>query len=64
MQPLIDATVFVVDDDAEVRDGMAWLQRSRRLSSYCFKAQKRYGPFSGPVTPSLNRNACCSMYAC
>ena len=33
MQPLIDALVFVVDDDASVRDALSWLLRSRRLLS-------------------------------
>ena len=28
-----DATVFIVDDDASVREGMAWLLRTRRLLS-------------------------------
>lgn len=30
-------TVFIVDDDASVRDGMAWLLRTRRLLSMPFK---------------------------
>ncbi|MDH5204397.1 MAG: response regulator [Hylemonella sp.] len=33
MQPVIDACVFIVDDDATVRDALAWLLRSRRLPS-------------------------------
>ncbi|RYX94560.1 MAG: response regulator transcription factor [Comamonadaceae bacterium] len=33
MQPTLDATVFIVDDDASVRDALAWLLRSRRLYS-------------------------------
>ncbi len=33
MQPLVNATVFIVDDDAEVREALAWLLRSRRLLS-------------------------------
>ena len=33
MQPLIDALVYVVDDDVSVRDALAWLLRSRRLLS-------------------------------
>ncbi|XAH23253.1 response regulator [Xylophilus sp. GW821-FHT01B05] len=33
MEPGLDAIVFVVDDDAGVRDGLAWLLRSRRLLS-------------------------------
>ncbi len=33
MQPVPDATVFIVDDDASVREALAWLLRSRRLPS-------------------------------
>ena len=33
MQPILNATVFIVDDDASVRDALAWLLRSRRLYS-------------------------------
>lgn len=33
MQPVIDALVYVVDDDASVREALAWLLRSRRLLS-------------------------------
>jgi len=36
MQPTADATVFIVDDDAGVRDALAWLLRSRRLLSSSF----------------------------
>jgi two-component system response regulator DctR len=36
MQPVADATVFIVDDDAGVRDALAWLLRSRRLLSEAF----------------------------
>lgn len=33
MQPALDATVYIVDDDASVREALAWLLRSRRLLS-------------------------------
>jgi len=33
MQPSLNATVFIVDDDASVRDALAWLLRSRHLLS-------------------------------
>jgi two-component system response regulator DctR len=33
MQPSFNATVFIVDDDASVRDALAWLLRSRHLLS-------------------------------
>ncbi len=36
MQPIQDATVFIVDDDASVRAGLAWLLRSRGLPSQAF----------------------------
>jgi len=36
MQPTVNATVFIVDDDASVREGMAWLLRSRHVVSELF----------------------------
>ena len=36
MQPAFDATVFIVDDDASVREALAWLLRSRHLLSEAF----------------------------
>ena len=36
MQPVQDAHVYIVDDDAGVREALAWLLRSRRLSSESF----------------------------
>jgi two-component system, LuxR family, response regulator DctR len=33
MQPALNATVYIVDDDASVREALAWLLRSRRLVS-------------------------------
>jgi two-component system response regulator DctR len=36
MQPALDATVFIVDDDPVVREALAWLLRSRRLPSRSF----------------------------
>ena len=38
MQPVIDASVFIVDDDASVRDALAWLLRSRRVPSQAFES--------------------------
>ena len=42
MQPAADATVFIVDDDAGVRDALAWLLRSRRLLSSAFPAAEEF----------------------
>ncbi len=50
MQPIIDATVFIVDDDGDVREALAWLLRSRRLHSEAFDSADafwrkiKYGP--------------------
>jgi two-component system response regulator DctR len=42
MQPASDATVFIVDDDASVRDALAWLLRSRRLLSSTFGSAEEF----------------------
>ncbi|RYY96508.1 MAG: response regulator transcription factor [Comamonadaceae bacterium] len=42
MQPTSDATVFIVDDDAGVRDALAWLLRSRRLLSETFASAEEF----------------------
>lgn len=40
---LIDTpTVFIVDDDASVREGMAWLLRTRRLFSESFESAESF----------------------
>ena len=50
MQPIIDATVFIVDDDADVREALAWLLRSRHLHTESFESADsfwhkiKYGP--------------------
>jgi two-component system response regulator DctR len=42
MQPSADATVFIVDDDAGVREALAWLLRSRRLLSASFASAEEF----------------------
>ena len=42
MQPVHDATVFIVDDDASVREALAWLLRSRRLLSQTFSGGEAF----------------------
>jgi two-component system response regulator DctR len=42
MQPAADATVFIVDDDAGVRDALAWLLRSRRLLSSTYGSAEEF----------------------
>jgi two-component system response regulator DctR len=42
MQPALNATVFIVDDDASVREALAWLLRSRRLLSESFAGGEEF----------------------
>lgn len=64
-------TVFIVDDDASVREGMAWLLRTRRLLSETFESAESFlsmlqsnfqdsgnGPSSGQHGP---RQAACIL---
>ena len=42
MEPIQNATVYIVDDDASVRDALAWLLRSRRLLSESFDSGEAF----------------------
>ncbi len=42
MQPSQDATVYIVDDDADVREALAWLLRTRRLPSEVFDCAEAF----------------------
>ena len=42
MEPVTNATVYIVDDDADVRDALAWLLRSRRLYSESFASAEAF----------------------
>lgn len=45
MQPTQDALVFIVDDDAGVREALAWLLRSRHLPSESFTSADAFTAF-------------------
>lgn len=45
MQPTQDALVFIVDDDAGVREALAWLLRSRRLPTEVFESADAFAEF-------------------
>lgn len=55
MQPAHNATVFIVDDDASVREALAWLLRSRHLPSESFAGGDEFEAMLGrgfaPVQP-------------
>ncbi|WP_312302338.1 response regulator transcription factor [Pulveribacter sp.] len=42
MESAIPATVYIVDDDAEVREALAWLLRSRRVLSEPFASAEEF----------------------
>jgi len=57
MQPTEDALVYIVDDDAGVREALAWLLRSRRLPSQSFESADAFAelihtPHHSPWRPS------------
>ncbi len=63
MQPSLNACVFIVDDDASVRDAMAWLLRSRRVMSELFESADAFermlnDKFAGPQTPAPQQAGC------
>ena len=43
MEPVSDSLVYIVDDDAGVREALAWLLRSRRLLSESFDSADTFG---------------------
>lgn len=42
MEPVTNATVYIVDDDVAVREALAWLLRSRRLYSESFSCAEDF----------------------
>jgi two-component system response regulator DctR len=63
MQPALNACVFIVDDDASVREAMAWLLRSRRLMSESFASADDFERmlqerFPGPKTAVPTQAGC------
>jgi two-component system response regulator DctR len=76
MQLPFDSTVYIVDDDIGVREGMAWLLRTRRLLSESFDSAEAFwdmllttlpggSPFGtalpSPLAMSLPRQAGCIL---
>ena len=47
-----DATVYIVDDDASVREALAWLLRSRRLLSESFDSAEAFEQALGLAEPA------------
>ena len=47
-----DAMVYIVDDDASVREALAWLLRSRRLLSEAFDSAEAFEQALGDAVPT------------
>jgi two-component system response regulator DctR len=63
MQPILNACVYIIDDDAIVRDAMAWLLRSRRLMSESYDSadafeRMLYKKLPGPNSPVPTEAGC------
>ena len=54
MQPTLNACVYIVDDDAGVRDAMAWLLRSRRVMSESFDSAEAFVAMLKDKFPQVN----------
>ncbi|QNP47500.1 response regulator transcription factor [Diaphorobacter aerolatus] len=59
MEPVSNATVYIVDDDAEVREALAWLLRSRRLPSEAFPSAEAFEQML--AERSMQRQPCCLL---
>ena len=57
MEPAQDVVVYIVDDDAGVREALAWLLRSRRLHSELFDSADAFAQRMLPGRP-LDRPCC------
>lgn len=63
MEPATNATVYIVDDDAEVREALAWLLRSRRVLSEAFASAEAFELMLAERTASglRQRHPCCLL---
>ena len=59
MQAPSDACVFIVDDDASVREALAWLLRSRHLPSESFDSAEAFLRMVEQIGPP--NQACCIL---
>jgi two-component system response regulator DctR len=58
MQPSHNATIYIVDDDAGVRDALAWLLRSRHLPSQSFDSAEAFLQHLSTCRPSSGEPCC------
>ena len=61
MLPTFHATVYIVDDDASVREALAWLLRSRRLHSEAFDNAQAFRQQIESAAGAAPDQACCLL---
>ncbi len=59
MEPVSNATVYIVDDDAGVREALAWLLRSRRVPSESYDSAESFAAMLQTRPPQ--RQPCCLL---
>ena len=59
MEPVSNAIVYIVDDDAGVREALAWLLRSRRLLSESFDSAEAFDAMLKAQAPPCR--PCCLL---
>ncbi|GKT22945.1 response regulator [Acidovorax sp. SUPP3334] len=59
MEPVSNATIYIVDDDSGVREALAWLLRSRRLPSESFDSAEAFEAMLDERPPP--RQPCCLL---
>ena len=59
MEPVANATVYIVDDDASVREALAWMLRTRRLPSEAFDSAEAFE--ATMAQRSAPREPCCLL---
>jgi two-component system response regulator DctR len=61
MQPVLNGLVFIVDDDASVREALAWLLRTRRLLSEAFDSAESFERMAGDPGARLGTQPACLL---
>lgn len=61
MQPVKDALIYIVDDDASVREALAWLLRTRQLTSTPFDGAEAFWAMLTHAQRPRHRQPCCLL---
>jgi two-component system response regulator DctR len=61
MQPVLNGMVYIVDDDASVREALAWLLRTRHLLSEAYDSAEAFESKAGEPGAGLGRQPACLL---